>query len=62
MSGARSLVVLGAADGSLSTYRAAAGLGLRTIAVDRSAGAPGVALADEYLPVSTHDPAAVTAA
>ncbi|MEV3982553.1 hypothetical protein [Nonomuraea sp. NPDC049758] len=37
MSGARSLVVLGAADGSLSTYRAAAGMGLRTIAVDRSA-------------------------
>ncbi|YCK40993.1 hypothetical protein ACNF49_45145 [Actinomadura sp. ATCC 39365] len=62
MSGARSLVVLGAADGSLSTYRAAAGMGLRTIAVDRSADAPGVALADEYLPVSTHDPAAVTAA
>lgn len=62
MSGARFLVVFGAADGSLSTYRAAAGMGLRTIAVDRSAAAPGVALADEYLPVSTHDPAAVTAA
>ncbi|MGW2159404.1 ATP-grasp domain-containing protein [Nonomuraea sp. NPDC001699] len=62
MSGTRSLVVLGAADGSLSTYRAASGMGLRTIAVDRSADAPGVALADEYLPVSTHDPDAVTAA
>ncbi|MFB9205649.1 ATP-grasp domain-containing protein [Nonomuraea spiralis] len=62
MSGTRSLVVLGAADGSLSTYRAAAAMGLRTIAVDRSPDAPGVALADEYLQVSTHDAAAVTAA
>ncbi|MFI7421283.1 hypothetical protein [Nonomuraea sp. NPDC049684] len=41
MSGARSLVVLGAADGSLSTYRAAAAMGLRTIAVDRSAALAG---------------------
>ncbi|MFI6318240.1 ATP-grasp domain-containing protein [Nonomuraea sp. NPDC050556] len=58
----RSLLILGAADGALSTYRAAAAMGYRTIAVDRSATAPGVALADEYLPVSTRDAGAILAA
>lgn len=50
-----SLLILGAADGALSAYRAAADMGFRTIAVDRSPTAPGVALADEYLPLSTRD-------
>lgn len=57
-----SLLILGAADGSLSTYRAAADMGYRTIAVDRSATAPGVALADEYLPLSTRDAGGILAA
>ena len=57
-----SIVVLGAADGSLTTYRTAARLGYRTIAVDWSASAPAVPLADEYLPLSTRDvPALVDA-
>ncbi|MEO3860282.1 ATP-grasp domain-containing protein [Acrocarpospora sp. B8E8] len=51
----KTLVVLGAADGALSTYRIAAEMGYRTIAVDRSAAAPGVAVADEYVPLSTRD-------
>ncbi len=49
----KTIVVLGAADGSLSTYRIAAEMGYRTIAVDWSASAPGIDLADEYLPLST---------
>ncbi|GGO66994.1 ATP-grasp domain-containing protein [Nonomuraea cavernae] len=57
-----SLLILGAADGALSTYRVAAEMGYRTIAVDQSATAPGVALADEYLPVSTRDAGAILAA
>jgi len=58
----KTLVVLGAADGSLSTYRTAHALGYRTICVDRSATAPGVALADEFLPLSTRDTDAIAAA
>lgn len=57
-----SLVVLGAADGSLSTYRTARAMGYRTICVDRSPTAPGVALADEFLPLSTRDTDAIVAA
>ena len=57
-----SLLILGAADGALSAYRAAAEMGYRTIAVDRSATAPGVALADEYLPLSTRDADGILAA
>lgn len=49
------LIVLGGAVGSLSTYRIARLLGYRTICVDRAADAPGVALADEFLHVSTRD-------
>lgn len=56
------IVVLGAADGALSTYRTARGMGYRTIAVDWKPGAPGVALADEYLPLSTRDVPALLAA
>lgn len=58
----KSLLILGAADGALSTYRVAAEMGYRTIAVDQSAAAPGVAVADEYLPVSTRDVDAILAA
>jgi biotin carboxylase len=58
----KALVVLGAADGSLSTYRTARALGYRTICVDRSPAAPGVALADEFLPLSTRDTEAIAAA
>jgi biotin carboxylase len=56
------VVILGAADGSLSTYRIAAELGYRTIAVDRSPSAPGIELADEYLPLSTRDTGAILTA
>ena len=58
----KSIVVLGAADGALSTYRTAAEMGYRTIAVDRSSTAPGIALADEFLPLSTRDTASVVSA
>jgi biotin carboxylase len=58
----KTVVILGAADGSLSTYRIAAEMGYRTIAVDWSAAAPGIDLADEYLPLSTRDAPAILAA
>ena len=58
----KTIVVLGAADGSLSTYRTATEMGYRTIAVDWSATAPGIELADEYLPLSTRDVPAILAA
>jgi biotin carboxylase len=58
----KTIVVLGAADGSLSTYRTAAEMGYHTIAVDWSATAPGIALADEYLPLSTRDVPSLLAA
>ena len=58
----KTIVVLGAADGSLSTYRMAAEMGYRTISVDWSAAAPGIDLADEYLPLSTRDVPAILAA
>lgn len=56
------LVILGAADGSLATYRKARELGYRTIAVDQRGTAPGVALADEHLPISTREPGLILAA
>src|SRR5262249_52028180 len=56
------LLVLGAADGSLATYRTARRLGYRTIAVDQRETAPGVALADEHLAVSTREPDRILAA
>jgi biotin carboxylase len=48
------LVVLGGADGSIGTLRAARDLGLRTICVDVRADAPGGLIADELLNISTH--------
>lgn len=58
----KSLVILGAAYGSMATYRTARALGYRTIAVDLRVTAPGVALADEYLPISTREPDLIAAA
>jgi biotin carboxylase len=49
------LVILGAANGALATYRTARAMGLRTIAVDQRADAPSIALADEHLALSTRD-------
>ncbi|NUP63179.1 MAG: ATP-grasp domain-containing protein [Nonomuraea sp.] len=51
----RTLAVLGGADGAISTIRAAARLGVRTICVDMRADAPAVAHADEFLDLSTRD-------
>jgi biotin carboxylase len=53
------VLVLGAADGAVPTYRAARRLGLRTIAVDVRPDAPAVRLADEHVHVSTTDVAAI---
>jgi biotin carboxylase len=52
----KSLVILGAGDGSLPTYVAAHRLGHHVIGVDQYDGAVGVPLADEFLHVSTTDP------
>ena len=49
------LAVLGGADGAISTIRAAARLGVRTLCVDIRADAPAVRHADEFLNVSTRD-------
>jgi biotin carboxylase len=56
----KSLLILGAADGAMATYRTARALGYRTIAVDLRDTAPAVALADELLPVSTRDVSGLT--
>ncbi|EHR63722.1 ATP-grasp domain-containing protein [Saccharomonospora cyanea] len=58
----RTLVVLGGADGSVGVYRRARELGYRTICVDVRAGAPGVAVADEYLQLSVRAPERIDAA
>lgn len=57
----KSLLILGAADGAMATYRTARALGYRTVAVDLRDTAPAVALADELLPVSTRDVASLSA-
>jgi len=57
-----SLIILGAADGSMATYRAARRLGYRTIAVDQRTTAPGVVLADEHVPISTREPELIAGA
>lgn len=59
---ARSLVILGGADGSVSTYHRARELGFRTICVDVRASAPAVALADEFVQVSVRAPEQIAAA
>ena len=52
----RTLLVLGAGEDQLPTYREARRLGLRTIGVDRNPAAVAVPEADEFLRVSTRDP------
>lgn len=54
-------MILGAADGAVTTYERARQLGYRTICIDRNPDAPGVSRADEYLPISTRDPHQVAA-
>ncbi|WP_412537783.1 ATP-grasp domain-containing protein [Longispora sp. K20-0274] len=51
----RTLVVLGGADGAITTLRTARRLGVRTVCVDVRADAPAVAWADEFCDVSTRD-------
>ncbi|MEU6999077.1 ATP-grasp domain-containing protein [Nonomuraea sp. NPDC046570] len=58
----RELILLGGADGALTTVRAARRLGVRTICVDVRRDAPAAAEADEFLPLSTRDVDAVAAA
>lgn len=52
----KTLIILGAGDGSVPTYLAARRLGHRIIGVDRHDWEVAVPLADEFLHVSTHDP------
>jgi biotin carboxylase len=59
---ARTLVILGGADGSVSTYERARELGFRTICVDVRPTAPAVAVADEFLRVSVRAPEQIAAA
>ena len=57
MSGA--LLVLGAGEEQVALYREARKRSLPTIAVDMRADRPGIALADEFLRISTTDHAAI---
>ncbi|MFY1693725.1 ATP-grasp domain-containing protein [Plantactinospora sp. WMMB782] len=56
----RSLVVLGGADGAITTLQTARRIGLHTICVDQRTDAPAVGYADEFLNVSTRDPDRLT--
>lgn len=56
------LLVLGANAGQLPIFLEARRRGLPTIAVDRSTDAPALRYADEHLPVSIRQPAAIAAA
>jgi biotin carboxylase len=56
------LLVLGASEEQVPIYREASRRGLATIAVDMRADRPGVALADEFLHISTADHDAIGAA
>jgi biotin carboxylase len=49
------LVVLGGADGAITTLQAARRVGLRTVCVDMRADAPAIPYADEFLNISTRD-------
>jgi biotin carboxylase len=51
----KSLLVLGAGEDQLATYREARRRGLPTIGVDMRADAPGALLADHFLHISTRD-------
>jgi biotin carboxylase len=56
------LLVLGASEEQVPIYREARRRGLPTIAVDMRVHRPGVAVADEFLHISTADHAAIAAA
>lgn len=58
----RTLVVLGGADGAITTLATAARLGLHTICVDARTDAPAVGYAAEFLNLSTRDVPAIAAA
>ena len=51
----KTLVVLGGADGAITTIRTARRIGLHTLCVDQRRDAPAVPDADEFLAVSTRD-------
>ncbi|BDA65092.1 ATP-grasp domain-containing protein [Actinomyces capricornis] len=54
-------LILGASPLQVPMIRRARELGIRTVVVDMDPQAPGVALADEFHPISTNDVEAVTA-
>lgn len=56
------LLMLGASIDQLPAYRVARRRGYRLVAVDMRPDAPGAALADRFLPVSTRDTDAIAAA
>ncbi len=56
------LLVLGAGESQLPTYRAARRLGYRVVGVDRRDDAEARPLCDRFLPVSTADPGGIIAA
>lgn len=58
----RALLMLGAGIDQLPAYREARRRGYRLIAVDQRVEAPGAALADRFLPVSTRDTDCIVAA
>jgi len=58
----RTLVVLGGADGAITTLATAARLGLHTVCVDARTDAPAVEHAHEFLNISTRDVPALAAA
>jgi biotin carboxylase len=58
----RTLLVLGAGPDQLPTLREARRLGCTLIAADQRTDAPGAALVDRFLPISTRDPLAIAAA
>lgn len=58
----KTILVLGAGDGSIPTYRAAQALGFRTLGVDRNPDAVARPLADEFLPLCIRESEAIIAA
>lgn len=53
-------MVLGGADGAITTLQTARRIGLHTICVDQRTDVPAIAHADEFLNVSTRDPDRLT--
>src|SRR5262249_61866228 len=58
----KTVVILGAGDGSLPTYEAAHRLGHHVIGIDRHDWEVAVPLADEFVHTSTAEPDAIVAA